>query len=36
MAKAPEQVVEKTRARLEQARADVKSLEERLAALPAH
>lgn len=35
MAKAPEQVVGKTRARLEQARVDVESLEGRLAALPA-
>ncbi|GLY81936.1 valine--tRNA ligase [Actinoallomurus iriomotensis] len=35
MAKAPEQVVTKTRARLEQARTDVESLESRLAALPA-
>ena len=35
MAKAPEPVVAKTRARLEQARADAESLEGRLAALPA-
>ncbi|GLY86419.1 valine--tRNA ligase [Actinoallomurus iriomotensis] len=35
MAKAPEPVVTKTRARLEQARTDVQSLESRLAALPA-
>jgi valyl-tRNA synthetase len=35
MAKAPEQVVAKTRARLSQARTDVESLEGRLASLPA-